>query len=156
MEQKHEGSRQAQNNRTQVGRHTHNLDLISLSPPLHYTLRKLHPISTHPLPLHLSLQVHLFLAVLKTKFAKAQTIFHAKAAVTQGGKRKNTIMKLFSKASKNMSSVSHGWPALLSACYETHAQCPTASNVCTVQYAQLRPTQSLELCKLLCRCHCCH
>jgi hypothetical protein len=49
--------------------------------------------------------MNLFLAVLKVKFAKAQTIFLAKTAGLGSRKRKNTFAKLFSTVKSGISSV---------------------------------------------------
>lgn len=50
--------------------------------------------------------MNLFLAVLKTKFAKAQTIFHAKQAATKAKTRKSTLATLFSSVRSKVSDVS--------------------------------------------------
>lgn len=47
--------------------------------------------------------MNLFLAVLKTKFAKAQSIFEAKSA-TKKPKKKNTLQLFFSNATSRISS----------------------------------------------------
>ena len=48
----------------------------------------------------LTLQVNLFIAVLKIKFAKAQTLFHSKLAKMSRKKRKNILGRVMEK-SKN-------------------------------------------------------
>lgn len=47
-----------------------------------------------------ALQVNLFIAVLKIKFAKAQTLFHSKLAKMSRKKRKNMLARVMEK-SKN-------------------------------------------------------
>lgn len=53
-------------------------------------------------------QMNLFLAVLKTKFAKAQTIFHAKAAAAAKSKksRRNSLASFFTSVRSKVSEVS--------------------------------------------------
>lgn len=52
-----------------------------------------------------SLQLNLFLAVLKTKFAKAQTAFRQRGA-TRRGTRRNSVMTLLGKAKNKWQAVS--------------------------------------------------
>ena len=49
------------------------------------------------------LQVNLFIAVLKIKFAKAQTLFHSKLAKMSRKKRKNIIGRVMDKGKKRIS-----------------------------------------------------
>jgi hypothetical protein len=49
--------------------------------------------------------MNLFLAVLKVKFAKAQTIFLAKTAGLGSRRRKNTFAKIFSTVKSGISEV---------------------------------------------------
>lgn len=49
------------------------------------------------MPLSHLLQLNLFLAVLKVKFAQAQTVFHAKKSVQKAKTRRNSLVMLFSK-----------------------------------------------------------
>ncbi|GAX77245.1 hypothetical protein CEUSTIGMA_g4691.t1 [Chlamydomonas eustigma] len=51
--------------------------------------------------------VNLFLAVLKVKFAKAQSIFMAKQALMPHSKAKNTFQKFFSSVGSRVSAMSH-------------------------------------------------
>lgn len=44
-------------------------------------------------------QLNLFLAVLKVKFAKAQTVFHAKNKTMRSKAKRNSLIMLFSKVS---------------------------------------------------------
>lgn len=50
--------------------------------------------------------MNLFLAVLKTKFAKAQTIFHAKNAASNAKSRRNSLVMFFSAVKTKVSDVS--------------------------------------------------
>ena len=51
---------------------------------------------------HLCLQVNLFIAVLKIKFAKAQTLFHSKLAKLSRKKRKNILGRVMDKGKKRI------------------------------------------------------
>ena len=69
------------------------------SPPLACTAPNTHPVArahiTPPFPR--PLQLNLFLAVLKIKFAKAQTLFHNQLALQRGKARRNSIMTFMSR-----------------------------------------------------------
>ena len=49
-----------------------------------------------------ALQVNLFIAVLKIKFAKAQTLFHSKLAKMSKKKRKNILGRVMEKGKKRV------------------------------------------------------
>ncbi len=55
-----------------------------------------------PTTLCAALQVNLFIAVLKIKFAKAQTLFHSKLAKMSKKKRKNILGRVMEKGKKRV------------------------------------------------------
>lgn len=55
-----------------------------------------------PATLCAALQVNLFIAVLKIKFAKAQTLFHSKLAKMSKKKRKNILGRVMDKGKKRI------------------------------------------------------
>lgn len=52
--------------------------------------------------IHHALQVNLFIAVLKIKFAKAQTLFHSRLAKMSKKKRKNILGRVMEKGKKRI------------------------------------------------------
>lgn len=71
----------------------------------HPPLRGARPIASAFPSFSTLLQMNLFLAVLKIKFAKAQTAFHARRATQRNRTRKNTVMSLFTAARSKWKSV---------------------------------------------------
>ena len=59
-------------------------------------------VTMHSDAIHHALQVNLFIAVLKIKFAKAQTLFHSRLAKMSKKKRKNILGRVMEKGKKRI------------------------------------------------------